>query len=90
MIKPSEMSVACSKAIKKFVEALSCPAYWCVDGGAEVAIELTNSKFDLMIFTGSPQKGRLVALSAAKNMIPCVLELGGKCPFIVDKTADLP
>jgi len=84
------MSATCSRVIKQFVEALNCPAYWCVEGGAEVAIEVTNSKFDLMIFTGSPQKGKLVAMSAARNLIPCVLELGGKCPFIVDKTADLP
>jgi len=61
----------------------------CFEGGAEVAIELTSSKFDLMVFTGSPQKGKLVAQSAAKNLIPCILELGGKCPFIVDKTASL-
>lgn len=31
--------------------------------------------------------GRLVAIEAAKNLVPCILELGGKCPVIVDQTA---
>ena len=31
----------------------------------------------------------LVAASAAKNLVPCLLELGGKCPTIVDSTADI-
>ncbi len=33
--------------------------------------------------------GRLVAIEAAKNLVPCILELGGKCPVIVDETAKL-
>ena len=43
----------------------------------------------MIIFTGSTEKGKLVASSAAKNLVPCILELGGKCPVIVDKSADL-
>ena len=34
-------------------------------------------------------KGKLVAEAAAKNLIPCILELGGKCPAVVDETADV-
>ncbi len=33
--------------------------------------------------------GRLVAMEAAKNLTPCLLELGGKCPIIVDETAKI-
>lgn len=43
----------------------------------------------MIIFTGGTDKGRLVAKAAADNLVPCVLELGGKCPMIVDKSADL-
>mmetsp|Transcript_60186 Transcript_60186/g.50992 ORF Transcript_60186/g.50992 Transcript_60186/m.50992 type:complete len:156 (-) Transcript_60186:103-570(-) len=89
ILKPSEMSANNSSVINKFIEKLNSPAYSCFEGGAETAIELTSSKFDLIIFTGSPMKGKLVAMSAAKNLVPCVLELGGKCPFIVDKSADI-
>lgn len=34
-------------------------------------------------------KGKLVAAAAGKNLIPCILELGGKCPSVVDVTADI-
>lgn len=33
-------------------------------------------------------KGKLVAKAAADNLVPCVLELGGKCPVIIDETCD--
>ena len=36
-----------------------------------------KQKFDLIIYTGSTEKGRLVAQSAAANLVPCILELGG-------------
>jgi len=47
------------------------------------------SKFDQIIFTGSTEKGKLVAAAAAKNLVPCILELGGKCPMIIDESCDL-
>jgi acyl-CoA reductase-like NAD-dependent aldehyde dehydrogenase len=50
---------------------------------------LTSSPVDKIIFTGSTEKGRLVAAAAAKNLVPCILELGGKSPMIVDKSANL-
>jgi aldehyde dehydrogenase (NAD+) len=43
----------------------------------------------MICFTGSTETGRLVAIEAAKNLTPCLLELGGKCPVIVDETADI-
>lgn len=44
----------------------------------------------MIVFTGSTQKGKLVAEAAAKNLVPCVMELGGKSPAIVDESADVP
>jgi aldehyde dehydrogenase (NAD+) len=43
----------------------------------------------LIFFTGSTEKGKLIASHAAKHLTPCILELGGKSPAIVDKDADL-
>lgn len=43
----------------------------------------------MICFTGSTFTGRLVAIEAAKNLTPCLLELGGKCPTIVDESANL-
>ena len=43
----------------------------------------------MFCFTGSSQKGKLVAQAAAKNLVPCILELGGKSPMVVDESADI-
>jgi acyl-CoA reductase-like NAD-dependent aldehyde dehydrogenase len=49
-----------------------------------VSIAIGKQPFDLVCFTGSTEKGKLVARDAAANLTPCILELGGKCPLIVD------
>ena len=54
-----------------------------------MAIRCTSSPVDLIVFTGSTEKGRLVAAAAAKNLVPCILELGGKCPVIIDESCNL-
>ena len=43
----------------------------------------------MIFFTGSTEKGKLVAQAAGKNLVPCVLELGGKSPSIVDESANI-
>lgn len=55
----------------------------------EVAKSICKQPWDLIIFTGSPEKGKLVSEAAAKNLVPCILELGGKNPTIIDKDVDL-
>lgn len=54
-----------------------------------MAKKLTSLPFDMICFTGSTETGRIVAIEAAKNLTPCLLELGGKCPAIVDETANI-
>ena len=41
------------------------------------------------MYTGSTEKGKLVARAAAANLTPCLLELGGKSPCIIDKSANV-
>lgn len=60
------------------------------EGHREVNTALLDLRWDLIFFTGSPALGRTVMEAAAKNLTPCILELGGKSPCIVDKGADLP
>mmetsp|Transcript_13056 Transcript_13056/g.9096 ORF Transcript_13056/g.9096 Transcript_13056/m.9096 type:complete len:93 (-) Transcript_13056:830-1108(-) len=60
-----------------------------VQGGADVAKSLSEQKFDLICFTGSSEKGKLVSAAAAKHLTPCIMELGGKNPLVIDKTADI-
>lgn len=60
-----------------------------IEGKVEVAKAIVKLPFEMICFTGSTQTGRLVAIEAAKNLTPCLLELGGKCPVIVDETAKI-
>ena len=63
--------------------------YKCIEGRVAVAQKACQMPFDIICFTGSTATGRLVAIEAAKNLTPCLLELGGKCPVIVDSSANI-
>lgn len=84
------MAPASSAILKKLVENyLDTNCFAVIEGGVEIAAKICDYTWDMICFTGSTQKGKLVAAAAAKNLIPCVLELGGKCPAVVDTSADL-
>lgn len=73
-----------------FVEKyLDQDAFAALNGGLEVSQELIKQQLDIICYTGSPMVGRIIAAEAGKNLVPCILELGGKCPLIIDHTADL-
>ena len=79
-----------AKVVEKlFKKYLNQDAYVCLEGQVQTAIQITNSLFDQFVYTGSTQKGKLVAQAAAKNLIPCILELGGKSPMVIDESADI-
>ena len=89
LLKPSEMSPHCSAVSRKIVENyLDNECIKIVEGGAEISIICSQKKWDKICFTGSSEKGKLVAQAAAKNLVPCLLELGGKWITIVDETAN--
>lgn len=90
LLKPSEMSPNTAKCLEELISKyLDSGCFAVCQGGPDVAIAVTQARFDGIIFTGSPAKGKIVAQEAAKNLIPCILELGGKCPVIVDDSADI-
>jgi len=60
-----------------------------VTGGAEVAEAFSRLPFDHLVFTGSTPVGRRVMAAAAAHLVPVTLELGGKCPVLVGRSADL-
>ena len=62
--------------------------YDCIEGGVKTAIKLSNTKFDGIVFTGGTVTGKIIASCAGKNLVPCILELGGKCPVVIDDTAN--
>ena len=90
MVKMSENSRHLAKTLINF-----SPEYFAEDKLAffdetgEVGIEFSRLPFDLLMFTGSPGTGKSVMKSAANNLTPVILELGGKNPVIVDPTYPL-
>ena len=90
IVKPSEHSAKSSAAIKKFCDTYLDPEFVItIEGGVDVAVAVNQLPLDLICFTGSTQVGKLIAQTAAKNLTPCILELGGKCPMIVDYNAQI-
>ncbi|MCG8599994.1 MAG: aldehyde dehydrogenase family protein [Verrucomicrobiales bacterium] len=90
ILKPSEKAPATSTILKQIVSEVFEPAHaTVVTGGPDVASALLEIPFDLFFFTGGEKVGRVVAAAAAKHLSPVVLELGGKSPCIVDRTADI-
>ena len=90
VLKPGPDSPHTNQVMKEIIRELFCEEYVClVEGGIETADQFLNDPFDLIFFTGSTMTGRKVYEAAAGNLIPVVLELGGKSPCIVDETADI-
>lgn len=90
VLKPSAYSPATSAVIARLVEETFPPELVAVvTGGRQENAALLQQKFDLIFFTGSQAVGKEVLRSAAENLTPAVLELGGKSPCIVDETAKI-
>jgi coniferyl-aldehyde dehydrogenase len=90
MIKPSELTPRFAVLLKEIIAATFAPTEMVVTGVEdEIAKAFASLPFDHLVFTGSTRVGRLVAEAAGRNLIPVTLELGGKSPAIVDRSADL-
>ncbi|WP_105204492.1 aldehyde dehydrogenase [Neobittarella massiliensis] len=91
VVKPSEYAPHTARALKKLL-ADCLPAGWVqvVCGGVEETQALLDLPFDHIFFTGSTRVGKLVMEKASRHLTPVTLELGGKSPCIVEKSADIP
>lgn len=91
VVKPSAYSPATSEVISRLISECFEPEYVAVvTGGRKENAELLDKKFDFIFFTGSQNVGKEVLRRAAENLTPAVLELGGKSPCIIDKSAKIP
>jgi coniferyl-aldehyde dehydrogenase len=90
MIKPSEFTEATSALMKdliaKYYTAEECVV---VTGGPDIGAEFTKLPFDHILFTGATSVAHHVMRAAADNLVPLTLELGGKSPVILGRSADL-
>ena len=90
ILKPSAYSPATGKIVEKIIAECFSPEYVAVvTGGRAENAALLEQKFDFVFFTGSQSVGKEVLRHTAEHLTPAVLELGGKSPCIVDKTANL-
>ena len=90
VLKPSPYVPTVSKVIEDMISETFEEKYIAVvQGNRYVNTALLDQRWDLIFFTGSPALAKTVMTAAAKNLTPVVLELGGKSPCIIDKTADI-
>jgi coniferyl-aldehyde dehydrogenase len=89
MIKPSEFTERTSALMAELTAEYFAPEEVAViTGGPEVAATFSSLAFDHLIFTGSTATGRRVMQAAAVNLVPVTLELGGKSPVVMGRSAD--
>ncbi|MCK0090635.1 aldehyde dehydrogenase family protein [Rhodococcus sp. F64268] len=90
VLKPSEIAPRTAQVLADAAEEFLDPTdIAVVTGGVETAQALTALPFDHIVFTGGQAAGRSVLENAARNLVPVTLELGGKSPVIVGRSADL-
>ncbi len=90
MVKPSEFTPVTSELMKELIAAaFDETEVAVVTGGPELGKAFSELPFDHLVFTGGTAIGRHVMAAAAKNLVPLTLELGGKSPTIVSRSADV-
>jgi coniferyl-aldehyde dehydrogenase len=90
MIKPSEFTPATSELMQRmFRQAYDENEITVVTGGAAVGEAFSALPFDHLLFTGATSIARHIMRAAAENLVPVTLELGGKSPVILSKSAQM-
>ena len=90
VLKPSPYVPNVSKVVEDMIKDTFDEKYIAVvQGNRDVNTALFDLRWDVIFFTGSPDLGKKVMAAAAKYLTPVILELGGKSPCIIDKTADI-
>ena len=90
VIKPSEFAPATSQLTREiFAEVYPEEEASVILGGVETSKELLEQKWDYVFFTGSVPVGRIVAKAIAPHLTPSTLELGGKNPCIIHRSAKI-
>jgi len=90
MHKPSELTPATSDLLKLMIEEYFSEEEMAVFvGDAEVGAAFSGLAFDHLIFTGGTSIAKHVMKAASENLVPLTLELGGKSPVVVGKSAKI-
>lgn len=90
MLKPSEFTPATSALMARTIDLyFDEDEIAVIVGGAEVGAAFSSLPFDHLIFTGATSVAKHVMRAAAENLVPVTLELGGKSPVVIGRSADL-
>ncbi|MCJ9429100.1 coniferyl aldehyde dehydrogenase [Kordiimonas marina] len=90
VIKPSEHTPRTSAFLAEVVaEHFDESEVTVVQGAVETSQAFSAQPWDHLMFTGAPVVGKLIMRAASENLTPVTLELGGKSPVVVGKSADL-
>lgn len=90
VLKPSENTPTVSAIIATIIKETFDESYIrVIEGERETTSILIHAPFDYIFFTGSVPVGKIVMEAAAQNLVPVTLELGGKSPVIVDRSANI-
>jgi coniferyl-aldehyde dehydrogenase len=90
MVKPSEFTEDTSEMMKTvFAKYFAEDELAVITGGPDVGQAFCSLPFDHLLFTGATSVGKHVLHAAADNLVPVTLELGGKSPTILGRTANI-
>lgn len=90
IVKPNELAPATSGIVATILrESFAENEVAVFEGGIPIAESLLQIPFDHIFFTGSPAVGKRVMAAAAQHLASVTLELGGKCPVIIDAGVNL-
>lgn len=90
ILKPSEIAPRTAEAVMRAIAEFFPPEELTViTGGAEVAAAFSAQPWDHLVFTGSTTVGKAVMKAASENLVPVTLELGGKSPVLIGRSADI-
>jgi len=90
VVKPSELAPTTSAVLARWIpEYVDRDAVAVVQGAVEETTDLLAQRWDHIFYTGNGHVGRIVMRAAAEHLTPVTLELGGKSPVVVDRSANL-
>lgn len=90
VLKPSEIAPATSSLLAKLLhEYLDSSCIKVIEGAVPETSALLEQHWDKIFYTGNSRVARIVMAAAARHLTPVTLELGGKCPVVVDSNVNL-
>lgn len=90
VLKPSEIAPCTAEALARaMADCVDPEVVSVVTGDPDVAADFSRQAWNHIVFTGSTAVGKLIMQAAAANLVPVTLELGGKSPVLVGRSADI-